>query len=486
VSTQQIARDLAATFADPVRMVRAVLGSDPWEKQEQILRALTKPQARVAVRACHSSGKTREAAEAVLWHQTAFTDGIAVTTAPTWPQVELLMWGEIHEALRHARMTYPEPNRTSLHFGPKNYAVGWSTNEGVRFQGIHAPHLLFIMDEAPGVRPDIWGAIEGARAGGDVRVLALGNPVIASGPFYDCFTKDRDRWHTISISAFDTPNLVNLRRTPDEPWRATLETLLALGEDDLDRNVRPYLTTRRWVKEKWLEWGQHQHPLWDARVLGDFPAQDEFALLSLSWIEEANRRMLTPPTDKVTVGIDVAGPGECETALCARSGPMILEEQAWPMADPRGEVVRALRKYGPRLEHVNVDANGIGYGMALHLADLHFPVRFVNVREAANDKERFRNQKAEFYWGLRERYEAGDVGGQVSEKTVQQLSSIRWGTNARGQVEIETKDDAAKRGVESPDRAEAVMLCFAPSGGAPLATGLSEDEYTPTNWGSAP
>jgi phage terminase large subunit len=39
---------------------------------------------------------------------------------------------------------------------------------------------------------------------------------------------------------------------------------------------------------------------------------------------------------------------------------------------------------------------------------------------------------------------------------------VRYRHNARGQVEIESKEAARKRGVKSPDRAEAVMLAFAP------------------------
>src|SRR5262245_21767503 len=44
----------------------------------------------------------------------------------------------------------------------------------------------------------------------DVRVLALGNPTIASGPFHDTFTSNRDGWGTFTISAFDSPNLTGL------------------------------------------------------------------------------------------------------------------------------------------------------------------------------------------------------------------------------------------------------------------------------------
>jgi hypothetical protein len=110
---------------------------------------------------------------------------------------------------------------------------------------------------------------------------------------------------------------------------------------------------------------------------------------------------------------------------------------------------------------VNVDAAGIGYYLAKHLQDLGYPVRPVNVGERASDRERYANLKAEFYWGLRQRFQAGDVAGLMDERTIGQLAGIRYRHTARGQVEIERKEDARKRGVKSPDRAEAVMLAFA-------------------------
>jgi hypothetical protein len=71
--------------------------------------------------------------------------------------------------------------------------------------------------------------------------------------------------------------------------------------------------------------------------------------------------------------------------------------------------------------------------------------------------------KAEIYWGFRQRLEAGDVGGLTDERSIAQLSSIRYSHNARGQVAIESKDELARRGVKSPDRAEAVILAFGAS-----------------------
>src|SRR4029453_7727148 len=86
---------LAGVVRDPVRFCHGLLRPDLWPLQESILRAVAS-RARVAVKACHASGKTFVPAVAVLWFVTRYQDGIVVTTAPTWTQVEKLLWGGVH------------------------------------------------------------------------------------------------------------------------------------------------------------------------------------------------------------------------------------------------------------------------------------------------------------------------------------------------------------------------------------------------------
>jgi hypothetical protein len=439
-------REVLRIVEDPSLFAEIMLGHQVWSKQHSILQSVaTHP--RTAVKACHASGKTFTAAEAVLWWITNHQEAIAVTTAPTWTQVERLLWGEIRNAVYRSKIAYPKPTATSLQLGPDRYAIGLSTNEGVRFQGFHG-NVLIVLDEAPGIIAPIFEAIEGIRAGGDVRVLALGNPTISSGPFYDAFTTNREGWNLFTISAFDTPNLEGL----------TLEQLLALPEPELDANPLPYLTTRRWVKEKYFEWGPG-HPLWDARVLGNFPMQSEDALLSLAWLELAKIR--DTGDGPVRAGLDVAGPGDDETVLCVRRGPRIVLLRAWANRDPRGEVVAALLPFKRELQKVNVDSVGIGYYMAQHLRDQSLPVAEINVGESARDIAKYSNLKAQLCWELRLRAQSDDLAGLTDERTIAQLAGIRYSHNSRGQVVIESKEDARKRGVKSPDRAEAVMLAFA-------------------------
>jgi phage terminase large subunit len=81
---------------------------------------------------------------------------------------------------------------------------------------------------------------------------------------------------------------------------------------------RPYLVGRRWVYEKFWEWGE-QSPLWQARVRGQFPMQSEDTLISLAWLEAA-RASAVDPGDEVVGGIDVAGSGKDETVVTIRCG----------------------------------------------------------------------------------------------------------------------------------------------------------------------
>ena len=257
-----------------------------------------------------------------------------------------------------------------------------------------------------------------------------------------------------TIGAFDTPNLAGL----------DLEALLALDEDELDRNVRPYLISRRWVKEKYQEWGPG-NPLWESRVMGQFPKQAQDSLLSLTWLERAQLRPLATnkPNVLFTAGVDVAGPGTDETVVVIRHGENIIDIQAFTCDDARGPVMAALLPYQSRLGLVNVDGDGLGWYLAQHLAE-HFRVQAIQAGRAAigDVAPQFLNLKAQLYWCLRLRLEANEIAGLKDEKTIAQLASLRYRHNARGQVVIESKDEARKRGVKSPDRAEAMMLALAP------------------------
>lgn len=451
------AANIWGATADPVVFSRQVLGHDPWSVAEDIMRAVAVPQSTTAVKSCHASSKTFTAAELVLWWVYRMR-GKAITTAPGFNQVERIMWPEIRSM--YAKSNVPLGGRllnTEIQVEPEVYALGMSTDEGVRFQGFHGKVLL-IIDEAPGMGASILEAMEGIRAAGDVRMLFLGNPVIGGGAFQDLFTSKRPAVTTFTIDAFDTPNFegVTLEDIASIPFGSNATHPL------LQEVVRPYLVTRKWVHEKYWTWGEAS-PLWQGRVRGQFPRQSEDSLISLSWIDDAWAK--TEPDGSydreypAVAGLDVAGPGDAETVLTIRQGPHVRHQEAWSEPDPRGDVVAALNHWN--IHYVNVDVIGIGYYLARHLQDCGFEVNDINVSDRSYDPDKYGNLKAELYWALRERFRLGDISIPNDDTTISQLSSVRYKHNSKGQIVIESKEEARKRGVASPDRAESAMLAFA-------------------------
>jgi hypothetical protein len=184
----------------------------------------------------------------------------------------------------------------------------------------------------------------------------------------------------------------------------------------------------------------------------------------------------------------VAGPGDDETVLCIRQGDAILHLEAWADADARGKVLAALRPWKNRgLDAVNYDSAGIGTYFGPALADEGYPVVPVNVGESPTTdkaKEQFLNLRAEVFWNFREWAAEGMLAGLTDRAAIAQLAGIRYEHNRRGQVEIEKKKDARKRGVKSPDRAEAIVLAFwnkpRPRLGQAIAAAMSGGTRQPT------
>lgn len=441
----------------PVRFARKMLGRTLWAKQQELVRAIATKRS-VSVKGCHGSGKTFAVAGMVPYEMLGNDESVVLTVAPTLRQVKL-MWSEIESAIQALPVRVPERTTTGWELSEKCKAIGFSSSKGVNAQGFHGRRVLILADEAVGISGDLWDAIEGVRAAGDVRIVKLCNPTVPSGPVFDDFSRLRGVNECITISAFDTPNLAGL----------TLESLLALPDEELDYAPFPWLTRRRWVKEMWFKWGPG-NPRFQARVLGEFPTQADDSVFSLAWIERAGlpyeAEDLQPLVEKssyIQVGIDVAGPGDDETVATARIGGLVVAMEAWPDKDPRAKCLiwlGTLRLRFPRLRVIVVgDTVGIGYYFMAGIASAGYEVWSFVAQSAPLDPITYANAKAEVYFSLREHMQAGRVRGVEDEDTKAQLSDIRY-REKLGHIEIEHKAEARARGSRSPDRAESLVMAF--------------------------
>lgn len=445
----------------PATFQRRALNRSLSPNQVEICKAYSEYTS-LSIAGCHASGKSFVVSGLVAHELSCYAETIILVIAPTLRQVKTF-WGEIIKAWGSLVYATPEPTTARWQIATDRYAQGFSSSKGVNAQGYHGKRVLIITDEAMGIKPDLWDAIEGVRSGGDVRIVKLLNPTVPSGPVFDDFGKNRGvRGHKcINISAFDTPNFAGV----------TLEALLKMTDEELDVCPAPHLIRRRWVREMYEKWGP-TNPRFQSRVLGQFPTQASDSVFHLDWIEQAGQPYepdeLKPhlrPGLYIQVGLDIAGPGNDETAVTARIGPYVIARGAWSKPDAVQEVLEFLGRlrvlYIGASIIIMADTVGIGYHFARQIAKYGFDVRSFIAGAAPLDPVMFKNQKAEQYWVLREWMREGFVKGVEDEDTKAQLSDIRYRELAGGQIEIEHKDEARARGSNSPDRAESLVMAFA-------------------------
>jgi hypothetical protein len=227
----------------------------------------------------------------------------------------------------------------------------------------------------------------------------------------------------------------------------------------------PGLTTARWVEERKEIWGE-ENPIYQARVLGEFPDQAEDTLISLTDIEAAAQRRMpaipdgaAPPT--VILAVDVARFGSDRSVILTRRGNSVENVQTFHHLDTMqlaGWVAAAIRETGP--EVVVVDEIGVGAGVVDRLREQSFPVRGINVARRARQDGLFINLRAEGYWQLRELFSSGEIAIPNDNQLIGELAALRYSFDSQGRIQMESKDSMRQRGLPSPDKADALMLAF--------------------------
>ena len=437
-----------------------VLGGRPWGRQVEILRSVWH-NSRTAVRSCHGAGKSWSAARIGISFLCTFPGSIVVTTAPTGRQVKMILWQEWRRAVKTSKRPLGgELLKVEHRMADGWYAFGFATDIPDNFQGIHARHILVIADEAAGIMPNVAEAIDSLLTSENARLLAIGNPTDPNGWFAGLF---KDPGVTkIHISAFDTPNFTAFGITEQD-----------IAEDTWEQKITgplpyPELVTPAWVAERYRKWGPTS-PMYIARVLGDFPEAGDNTLIPLSWVEAAMERWYEIPEGEIVeFGADIARYGGDSTVIAIRYDNKVLPLVAMSKLDLMeitGKIVALAREHKPRV--VKVDAIGYGAGVVDRLKELKEPVVGIEVSRAPTDQEHFADLTSELWWNLREMLNPDTVANPnpvalpPDDELLGQLTSRRYSYTSRGQVKVESKDDMKKRGLSSPDRADAVVLAFA-------------------------
>ena len=411
---------------------------------------------RTAEVGANGTGKDYKSGRLMLWWMYAYDDAMVIVYGPTSRQVNEIIWKEGRVAFHGSNV--PLPGR--MYTGASKYVIGDfreaqgfssdSSATGAGIQGFHSGHLLVIVTEAHGVtQPEIDALL---RLNPN-RMLLTGNPLSTGGEFYDAFHSKREIYNTITISAFDTPNVIERK------------------------DIIPGMVTLEDVQDRAIEFGEDSSYYRQA-ILGEFPEDAEDALIPLSKANAAVARDLTRvppcvlPSESAILGVDVARGGGGDNSIIAyRWGPIVRILFKSKTTDPMGlagQVQLALDEH-PEVETVVVDDTGVGGGTTARLEELDIDASVVAFIAGgkADAPEKFYNATAEAWWHMRLAFMGGDVDTEADEAFIAQVTTRMYRVQSDKTIRLESKDEMKKRLRHSPDEADAVAMTYSPAVGPP-------------------
>lgn len=420
-------------IADPIFFVRTMLGVEKLEGyQEEFLNNVAKFD-RVAFRSGHGVGKTFIVACVILWFLFTRPCSKVISTAPTWRQVRKILWAEIKTRYNASNLSkaLAQVLDTELRLASDWFAVGESSDDPHKLEGFHADDVLFVVDEAKAVPNKTLDAIEGSQTGKGAKLIYISTPASRTGGFYEVFMGKRKGWKCMHVSCLDSA-----RVSPE------------------------------WIEARRLQWGEN-NPVYQARVLGNFPDEGEDSLIPLSWVEAAivddenDMPKLAAKSDDKTIqlGCDVARFGSNFTVLTLRQGQAILSIEKYGKESvmfTAGRVMTYVRESMDNGGVVVVDDTGLGGGVTDRLRELNCPWVVPAIMGAsALDRETFANVEMEAYWQLRKRFEGKAISIPDDYELIGQLASIKYTYTSDGRLKL-----VKPSGPDSPDKADSLCLAF--------------------------
>lgn len=430
---------LQAWKANPAQFVTDVWGAELEPFQREALDALVS-HGRVSIRSGHGVGKSTLMAWSVIWYLCTHYPAKVPCTAPTAHQLEDVLWPEI--AHWHKRMPKElellfdhKSDKFELKADPKNsFAVARTGSKAnpEALQGFHSPNLMFCLDEASGIDDIVFEVASGALSTPGAKVLMAANPTRLSGYFYDSHNRMADQWYNLRVSCLDSS-----RVSPNYAHDIAAQ----YGADS---------------------------SIYRVRVEGEFPRSEDDVAIPFELVESAVDRDIAVNNNAPRIwGLDVARFGSDRTVLCRRWGPIVEQEcQVWRQKDTMqvaglvNEEYQSLRE-NLRPSQINVDVIGIGAGVVDRLKELGLPVVGVNVAESPSHKDRFMRLRDQLWFEARDWFDTRAVRIPDDQPLIGELTSLKYAITSSGKLQIESKDDAKKRGIESPDLADAFVLTFA-------------------------
>lgn len=387
----------------------------------------------------------------IIWYMTTRPNAVIRVTANNEAQLRSTTWPEL--SLWNRRSLFGhwfqwEATRFSKKGDRANWyaeALTWNEANPSAFAGKHGRFYLTIYDEASGIPSVIWETTRGSMTTKGNAHVALGNPIEPSGGFFDIFhnPKKSMMWNLRHINSLDT-----LHGNSSE-----LRSIMREYGPDHD-------TTRR-------------------RVLGQFPRKAATQFISTAEVEAAMERRLEAAdymSFPVYMGVDVARFGDDRSCVILRQGPKVLDIQTFEGLDTveLAKVCTGILRSRHDIQMAFVDEVGVGAGVIDVMRRYDDRVSPVNVGRRSSNTRLYSNLRIEIWDKMRQSIPTMDI--PQNDQLRRELTSIEYDFNNKQQMVLEKKSDMKRRGLESPDIADALALTYARPDGAEFEM-FEDDDY---------
>ncbi len=392
----------------------------------------------IAIASGHGIGKTACLSWLMEWFMATRPHPQVVCTSNTRQQLETKTWRELekwrqlsltghwweHTAQSHRHRLYPDTWRAN--------AIPWTKERSEAFAGTHEDNVLVIYDEASLIDESIWEVTEGAMTTGECLWVAFGNPTRSSGSFYQAFHRQRHRWITRQIDS-------RIAKIP----------AMQGGLKKFNEWIEDYGEDSDFVK---------------VRVRGMFPDMASLQFIPTNLVSMAQHRTITPDLTShapLTIGVDVARFGDDQSVICKRHGLSVKPLMKYRNVDTMtlaSLVAQEITKFNA--DACFIDVVGIGAGVVDRLRQLGFTnIIEVNAGERASDDKKYANKRAEMWGRVRDWLPLADIPDDM--ELHDDLIGLEYGFDMRERIRLEKKEDSKKRGLASPDCADALSMTFA-------------------------
>lgn len=431
----------------PVEFAEDILKVIPTKEQKDVMNDVAKYQM-VSVKSGHGVGKTALESWIIWWYISTRPYPKIMCTAPTRHQLHDILWAEASKWKRNSKGLDSEFEWTSEKIYLKGsqeewFAIARTSNKPDALQGTHAEHILIIIDEASGVPDIVFEPVLGSMSTKDSKLLMCGNPTQISGFFYDSHTKNRSMYKTHTIDGSKSERV-------DKKFVQSIIDMFGIDSD-----------------------------VYRVRVAGEFPKANPESFISLGMIEKGLNKQYENRIAEISLGVDVARFGNDESVIAIVFNKEKLDQIKTYMHNDTmrltGQIVNVVKelnlKYPTITITIKIDCDGLGVGVYDRLKEVivnerlkaqviecHFGGKGGKVK---NDEPITYNNSTGIMWGnMRSKLLNSSLFLIRDDELISQLTNRKYFINSDGSISLEKKEDMKKRGVHSPDRADALGLAL--------------------------